>query len=94
MSIEDQYKLLLESYYGVKEMDEYDLKEYVLKKIDTLIKNYENEYTISDIQIIRDNVINNINLKTKLQSSLIVLNQINESMELILLIKNKLKNWR
>ena len=94
MSLEDQYKLLVESYFGISLMNEYDLKEYVLKKIDTLIKNYENEYTISDIQIIRDNVINNINLKTKLQSSLIVLNQINESMELILLIKNKLKNWR
>ena len=31
MSIIEQYKCLVEAYYGILEMDEYDLRIYVLK---------------------------------------------------------------
>ena len=91
MTLTDQYKLLVESYYGILEVNEYDLKEYVLKKIEKLITNFENTYKDIEYKEIKEYVKENVDIKTKLQSSLITLNNINESMELILIIKTKLK---
>ncbi len=92
MTLNDEYKLLVESYFGILEVNEYDLKEYVLKKIEKLINDFENTYKDIDYKEIKEYVKENVDIKTKLQSSLITLNNINESMELILLIKDKLKN--
>ena len=91
MSLEDQYKLLVESYYGVSLLDEYDLKEYVLKDIQKLIDNFENNYENIDYNSIKEYVKEKVSIKTKLQSSLITLNSMNAPMDLILLIKEKLK---
>ena len=33
MSIEDQFKWLVGGYYGIREMDNYELKVFVLKQI-------------------------------------------------------------
>lgn len=93
MKLEDQFGCLVEGYYGIEEMDEYDLKVYMLKDIEEYIKNFTKEYKINDfdykkeVEYIKDN----ISIKTKLQSSLIILNKINGPMELILLIKKRLK---
>ena len=91
MTLEDQYKLLIESYYGVSLLDEYDLKEYVLKDIQKLIKDFEDNYKCIDYNSIREYVKDNVSKVTKLQSSLITLNSINADMDLILLIKEKIK---
>lgn len=90
MTLDDEYKMLIESYYGIILMNEYDLKEFVLKKIEELIKNFENSYNYSNNEI-KEYVKEKVSDKTKLQSSLIILNSINYDMELILLIKKKLK---
>lgn len=92
MTLEDQYKLLVECYHGILLMNEYDLKEYALKRVEELIKNFESNYINVNYEKINEYVKNNVNDKTKLQSSLIVLNSINYDMELILLIKEKIKN--
>ena len=93
MDLKDQFKYLIGGYYGITYMDEYPLKEYVLKDIENYIKDF-----------IEINPIDNFNYQeeaekyeeelseiTKLQDSLIVLNKINASMELVLLVKNRLK---
>lgn len=93
MDLKDQFKYLVGGYYGVTYMDEYPLKEYVLNDI----KNYIETF-------IEINPIDNFNYKeeaikyedklseiTKLQDALLVLNKINASMELVLLIKKRLK---
>lgn len=96
MSIIDQYRCLVEAYYGIIEMDEYDLKIYVLKEIEDHIRNFVNEYKSSNInykneaEYIKDNV----SVITKLQSSLIILNKMDVQMELILLIKKKIKRLK
>lgn len=92
MTLEDQYKLLIECYYGIILMNEYDLKEYALKKTDELIINFENNYKDVNYKKIKEYVKNSVNDKTKLQSALIVLNSIDYDMDLILLIKEKIKN--
>ena len=40
MNLEDQFRLLVGGYYGVLEMDEYDLKLYVLKDIEDYIRDF------------------------------------------------------
>ena len=91
MNLTDQLKLYVGAYFGVQSMDEYGLKVYVLKEIKDYIDNFIKENNIENSEEIIENVKNNVSLKVKLQDSLILLNQINGSMELILLIKKKLK---
>ena len=90
IDLKDRLNLLYEAYYGIFEMDEYDLKEYEVKKIEDEIKNFKIEYNITDFDY--EYVKDNISLKTKLQSLLIVLNENNGPLELILLIKRRLKD--
>ena len=92
MTLENEYKLFVEAYYGIELMDEYELKEYALKKIKELITNFENNYINIDYKELREFVKEKVDDKTKLQSALIVLNSINYDMDLILLIKKRLKN--
>lgn len=93
MDLKDQFKYLVGGYYGVTYMDEYPLKVYVLKDIENYIRDF-----------IEINPIDNFNYKeeatkyeeelseiTKLQDALLVLNKINASMELVLLVKKRLK---
>lgn len=89
ITLEERLNLLVEAYYGIMEMDEYDLKVYEAKKIEDEINNFMNEYNIHDFDF--NYVKDNISLKTKLQSCLIVLNENNGPLELILLIKRRLK---
>lgn len=93
MKLEEQYRCLIETYYGILEMDEYDLKVYVLSDIEKDIRNFINQYKIDNFDYKKEAeyIKDNISIKTKLQSSLIILNKINGSMELILLIKKRLK---
>ena len=93
MKLEDQFKCFVGGYFGIRDIDEYDLKVYLLKEIEEYIKSF-----------IEVNPINNYNYKeealkiekemseiTKLQDALIVLYKINAPVEVVLLVKKKLK---
>ena len=88
-TLEERLNLLVEAYYGLIEMDEYELKEFELKKLKDEIDNFIKEYNINNTDF--ESVKNNISLKTKLQSLLIVLNENNSPLELILLVKRRLR---
>lgn len=96
MDLKDIYKYLVGAYYGIAEMDNYDLKEYVLKDIENYIKDFifENPIPNYDYQKEASNIESELSLKTKLQDSLIVLPKVNASTELVLLVKYKLKELR
>lgn len=94
MSLEEEYRLLVEAYYGVCEMDEYDLKEYVLSDIKNMIDNFINEYKLDSLKNQNIFIKENTPIKTKLQSSLIVLNKDDKYIELTLLIKKKIKSLK
>lgn len=93
MSLEDNFKYLVGGYYGVELMDEYSLKEYVLKDIENYIRDFVSENPINNFNYeevaldIKDNVLE----KVKLQDALLVLNKINGPMDLVLLVKKRLK---
>lgn len=96
MDLKDTFRYLVGAYYGVSEMDNYELKEYVLKDIEEYIKEFIKDNPIKDFDYRReaDLVNEERSVKTKLQDSLIVLPKVNASMELILLVKAKIKELR
>lgn len=92
MESEDRFKYLVGGYFGVKSMDEYQSKLFILKDIEHYIIKY---VELSDPELnyreIAEAVKKNVSLKEKLQDSLILLNEMKGPIELILLIKAKIK---
>ncbi len=94
MNFNDEFRYLVSGYFGIREMDEYDLKIYVLKDIEKLIKSFveENKKDDFNYQEEVDNIEKNTSLRTKLQDSLLVLNRLNKpNLELMLMINKRLK---
>ena len=96
MDLKDTYKYLVGAYYGIAEMDNYELKEYVMQDIKDYIIDFIKENPIKDYDYKKEaeKINNELSLKTKLQDSLLVLPKINAPMELILLVKEKLKELK
>ena len=96
MNLEDAFRYMVGAYYGITEMDEYDLKEYVLKDIEDYIVQFIEENPIDNFDYKREaeEVEQSRELKTKLQDSLIVLPKVKASTELILLVKARIKRIR
>lgn len=94
MDLEDQYRMLVGAYFGLCEMDEYELKIYILKDLENYIKNFIELNFIADFDYQEEaNVLEqNLSLKRKLQDCLLVLHKVNAPLELMLLIKCKIKS--
>ena len=87
---ENYVNLLLSAYYGIQEIDEYELKTYVLKDIENHLNEFINRYELNiDLDARREHA-KATTYKVKLQDSLIILNELNEPMELKILIKRRL----
>lgn len=93
MDLKDQFKYLVGGYYGVTYMDEYPLKEYVLKDIKNYIETFIEINPIDNFNYLEEakKYEEELSEITKLQDSLLVLNKINASIELVLLVKKRLK---
>ena len=92
MKLDELYRMYCSCYFGVREMDEYGSKEFILKEISDFIKSFVNDNPIEDFDYVEEArvVEDTWELKTKLQDSLIVLPKIVNNIELILMIKNRL----
>ena len=89
----DELKMLYGAYYGVSEMDSYKTKEFVLSKINNHINEFIKVNRIDNYEEIRLMAYNQ-DLITKLYDSLYILKNINESMELILMIKERVSQLK
>ena len=89
----DEFKCLVGAYLGVQNMDECDLKVYILKDIENYIKDFLETNNITDINYSEEKrkIDDELTLKTKLQDALIVLPKIKAPMELIFMIKLRIK---
>ena len=78
----------------MSEMDEYDLKEFVLNDIEQYIRSFvlENKQAAVDYLEEALDVKDNVSLKVKLQDCLLVLPKVEAPLELILLVKRRIKN--
>ena len=89
----DQYRYLVGGYYGMCLMDEYPLKEYTLQDIKNYVIDFieinpiDNFDYKKEAEIIKDTVSDRV----KLQDLLLVLNKINAKMEIVFLVKAKLR---
>ena len=93
MELEDRFRYLVGGYYGVSLMDSYPLKEYILKDIENYIRDFIEVNPIKDFNYRKEaeEVAEKVSEKTKLQDALLVLNLINGSMDLVFLVKERLK---
>ena len=95
MQLRDTFRYLVGGYYGVELMDEYPLKEYVLEDIKNYIINFINVNPIDKKKKKKEasKVNDELSDKVKLQDALLVLNKVNASMDLVLLVKKRLKKY-
>ncbi len=93
MEIENVYRYLVGGYYGVSLMDEYPLKEFVLNDIEKYIREYIMENPIDDFDYEKEALMikDSVSDRVKLQDALLVLNRMKGSMDLVFLIKRRLK---
>lgn len=94
--LQNQYKYLVGGYYGVSLMDEYPLKEFVLKDIKDYIISFIKTNPIDNYNYREEAILikDNLSEKVKLQDALIVLNKIHGDMELVFMIKKRLKKYK
>lgn len=94
MKLEDQFRYLVGGYYGVQFMDEYPLKEFVMEDIKKYIEQFNEINPIPNFNYEKEweDVHDHVSERVKLQDALLVLNKINGSMDLVLLIKKRLKS--
>ena len=96
---------IISAYLGILSLDEYELRAYILKELDGYLYNYifENKLDIN-IESIKEMLKKNT-LRSKLEDSLLILNDIDGPMDLKILIKRKIahmgnkasngrKNWK
>ena len=96
MELIDQFRYLVGGYFGITYMDEYPLKEYVLKDIENYIRDFIEINPIDNFDYVLESekVKDEVSVLVKLQDSLIVLNKINADMDLVLLVKRKIKSMK
>lgn len=95
MKYDDNFKYLVGGYYGIKTMDEYQSKLYVLKDVENYIRKYvETMEKDIDYKSIAEEIFENTSRREKLQDSLIVLNDIKGPIELVIMIKRKIKELK
>ena len=94
MDLKDQFRYLVGGYFGITYMDEYPLKEFVLKDIENYIRDFIEINHIDDFDYVLESekVKDEVSVLVKLQDSLLVLNKINADMDLVLLVKRKIKS--
>ncbi len=92
----NQFRYLVGGYYGVSLMDEYDLKEYMLKDIENYIRDFIDVNPIDNFNYKEEALLikDNLSEKRKLQDALLVLNKMNGPMDLVFLIKKRLKKYK
>lgn len=96
MDLKDQFRYLVGGYFGITYMDEYPLKEFVLKDIENYIRDFIEINPIDDFDyaLESEKVKDEVSVLVKLQDSLLVLNKINADMDLVLLVKRKIKSMK
>ena len=96
MELENQFRYLVGGYYGVSLIDEYSLKEYILKDIENYIRDFVKVNPIDNFDYVEEanKIKDNVSDKVKLQDALLVLNLMKGPMELVFLIKERLKKYK
>jgi len=95
MELENQFRYYVGGYYGVSLMDEYPLKEFMLKEIEEYIRDFIEVNPIDHFDYLEEakKIKEKVSDKTKLQDALLLLNKMKAPMDLVFLIKERLKKY-
>ena len=87
------FNYMISGYYGISEIDDYDLKEYILKDVRGYIEKYIDEHFDDsiDYRLVAEVIDKEYTILEKLNDSLLVLKEIDGPMELIIMIKRKIR---
>ena len=90
------YRYLVAGYYGVSMIDEYPIKEYMLSDINKYIDDFISTNPIGDFDYEkeREEIKNSFTDRVKLQDALLVLQLMEAPMDLVFLVKQRLKKIR
>lgn len=96
MNTHDEFKYMVSAYYGIRELDSYELKEYILKEIEKKINDFVFNHPDSefDYRKMAEYYEVEISFKTKLQDALLLLNQMKAPLDLIIFIKYRLNELK
>lgn len=88
----ERYRYLVSGYFGIRELDEYDLKPYILLEIEDFIKNYIYSENIESMDLKKeaDLIETNHTKREKLNNSLIILKELDAPIDLIVLVKRNI----
>ena len=93
MNTYNELKMMYGAYLGISEIYEYKTKEFILNELQNLIDKYIEKNNMYYHEEVLEEAKKQ-SLITDLQDSLIVVKRMNVSMELILLIKEKIRNLK
>ena len=95
-TLEDKYKMMFGAYLGMTLMDEYPLKEYILKDIKNYIIDFTSTYKLEgyDYDSFMIKVDKEESDIVKLQDLYRIGNILNFDIELRYLIKEKIRNYK
>jgi len=93
MNTYNELKMLYGAYFGISEMYNYKTKEFVLRDIKKMIDEYIHKNNMYYYEEVKEEAKKQ-SLITDLQDSLIVLKRMDVSLELILLIKEKIRDLK
>lgn len=93
--LKNQFRYFVSGYLGVSLMDEYPIKEYMLKEIEEYIKVFIDNNPIYGFDFKKElnQIKEEVTDKVKLQDALLVLNKMNGPMDLVFMIKERLKKY-
>ncbi len=93
VNFEETYHCFINAYFGIRELDQYLYKEYVLQKIEDYMKSYVQQnpkFVYQEEEVFQ--VIQTSSMKRKLQDALLILPRIQVDMDLILFVKHEIQN--
>lgn len=96
MTNQEQFRNLVSAYFGIENLDEYKNKEYILKDIKDYIIDFIEINEINDVNFDREveYVKDNVSLIRNLQDSLLILPKVKADLELILMVKKRIKELK
>ena len=95
MKNDDRIKYMISGYYGIKTLDSYPRKLFILKDIEEHIKDYLKLNKVEGFNYHElAEELSKRSLKEKLQDSLILINEMNGPIDLTIIIKRMVKELR
>ena len=87
------FNYMISGYYGISEIDDYDLKEFILNDVKEYIEKYINEHYDNSIsyRLVAEVIDKEYTILEKLNDALLVLKDIDGPMELIIMVKRKIR---